>query len=133
MREFKTAVDDKQTDPEEEGTEFAVDGVLCTAYRPKDGQLAMLMASTGRHTTSSEQIAGVINFFVNVLDDDSQQYIVGRLLDRTDKFGIDEVQEIMEWLIEEWSARPTKSPSDSRTSRQTGGRKSTGRTPQLTS
>lgn len=134
IKEFTTAVAqaEKAEGAEDEGIEFDVDGVMCKCYHPGDGQLAYLMASMGRHTSTQERVAGVVNFFVAVLDADSQQYVIGRLLDRGDPFGITEVQQIMEWMVEEWAGRPTKSPSGSTPSRQRGGRKSTQPTPALT-
>lgn len=125
MREFETAlkaVTDTDTD---DGMEFAVDGEVLHCYRPSDGQLAVLMASVSRSQSTANQIAGIINFFVEVLDDDSHAYLVGRLLDRRDPFGLQEVQAIMEWMIEEWTGRPTSSPSASTPSRRSGGRRST--------
>lgn len=134
MKEFITAANEGPEDADDDGAmEFNVDGVLCKCYKPGDGQLAVLMASTGRHTSEQEQIAGVINFFVAVLDDQSHNYLVNKMLDRTDPFGIAQVQDIMTWMVEEWTARPTKSPSGSTTSPPSGGRKSTQRTPALTS
>lgn len=132
MKEFTTAIEKAESEDDEAGIEFNIDGVLCTAYHPGDGQLAYLLASTGRHSTGQEQIAGLINFFVAVLDDDSHTYVVNRLLDRKDKFGIEQVQSVMEWLVSEWSSRPTKSPSDSTPSPPSTGRSSTERTPALT-
>lgn len=112
MREFVTAVKEVV---EEEGQvgdlEFKVDGREITAHRPKDGQIAMLMVSMGRHRSEMESTVGVIDFFVEVLDEESHAYIVDKLLDRTDEFGLEEVSEIMQWMIEEWTARPTKRPS----------------------
>lgn len=131
MREFNTAVKEV-TEPEEQeqGMPFAVDGVMCRAFRPSDGQLAVLMASTGRHSSTQEQIAGLINFFVAVLDEDSHTYIVNKLLDRKDPFGLEKVQEIMEWMVEEWSGRPTQQPSASTPSPPSAGQNSTPPTPQ---
>lgn len=123
MREFVTAIEQTDVDADK-GMEFAVDGFECVAYRPQEGQLAVLMAATAKHTTIQEQIAGVINFFVNVLDEESHQYLVSRLLDRTDSFGLEEVQDIMEWMIEEWAGRPTSPPSVSTRSQRSGGQKS---------
>jgi hypothetical protein len=121
LKEFITAADRVTAGDEPEPIEFSLDGVLCTAYYPKDGQVAVLMASGGRHTTDAEQVAGIINFFVGVLDDESHSYIVGRLLDRTDPFGLAEVQNIIEFLMESWSGRPTKSSAGStRTPSTTG-------------
>ena len=134
MKEFTTAVQEVEEDFDDEpkGTVFGLDGIECRAFRPKDGQLAVLMASTGRHSTQNEQVAGIINFFASVLDDDSQTYVINRLLDRKDPFGIEQVQDIMEWLVAEWSGRPTRSSSASSQSQRTDGQKSTPPTPALT-
>lgn len=134
MKEFTTAANAAAETPEEaaKGMPFVIDGYECVAHKPKDGQLAVLMATTGRHSSQQEQIAGLINFFVAVLDDDSHSYVVNRLLDRKDPFGIDEVQNIMEWMIEEWSGRPTQSPSVSTASPPNAGQNSTPPTPALT-
>lgn len=143
MREFTTAVKRVQEEESaEEGQTFVInevdeDGnvvkrVECRYFEPGDGQLAFLMASVGRHTSLPTKLAGVINFFVEVLDEPSHQYIVGRLLDRDDEFGIEEVTEIMESMVEEWTGRPTQPPSGSTRSQRSGGRKSTARTPAST-
>lgn len=140
MKEFLTSA--KHVEDEENGDDGSVEfkitnedtgeTTLCRAYKPGDGQFAVLMATTSRHSAQSEQIAGIINFFASVLDDESHHYIVSRLLDRRDPFGIEQVQEIMEHLVEEWSGRPTQRSSGSTPSRQTGGQKSKRPTPALT-
>jgi len=130
MKEFTTAAERHE---DEELLEFKIDGHDLKAYRPTDGQLAMLMASLGRHTGTTTKIAGVIDFFVEVMDSESHQYVVGRLLSREDPLGIPEVQEVCEWLIEEWSGRPTPAPSVSTPSRENGGPKSKPRTTKSTS
>lgn len=128
IKEFITAarVAEEGDAPE---TVFKVDGIECTAYKPEDGQLAILMATTGRHSNLHEKIAGVINFFVATLDEKSHHHLVDRLLDRKDPFGIEEVTDIMKNLVEEWTGHPTESSSGSPQSRSSGGRKSTPRTP----
>jgi len=108
MKEFKRAVQEA-TDEEEGPLEFKVEGhdEVLRCHKPTDGQLAMLMASTGRHTSQHTQIAGVIDFFVSLLDNESQILVSDWLLDREDPFGIAEVNDIMSWMVEEWTARPT--------------------------
>lgn len=131
MKQFITAAKEAAPDVDADTLEFEVDGVLCHAYKPQDGQLAILLASGSKHSPTEEMVAGFINFFCAVLDDDSQSYVVGKLLDRRDPFGIDEVQQITNWMMEEWGGHPTQSPSDSASSPQTGGQRSTPPTPQL--
>lgn len=133
IKEFTTALREVTDEDKEEGWTFKVDGRELTCFPPEPAQLAVLMASTSRHTRISEQIAGTINFFVEVMDDDSATYLTQRLLNRTDPFGIEEVTEIMEWMIEEWTGRPTQPPSVSTRSRRSGGPRSTPRTTRSTS
>lgn len=106
MKEFTTQV--REVVEDEKVMKFKVDGHELVAHYPKDGQLAMLMVAVGRHRTESEQIGGVIDFFVQVMDRESHTYIVDRLLDYEDEFGLAEVTAIMEWMIEEWTGRPTQ-------------------------
>lgn len=135
VREFTTAVKAAVVkDTENEGvTKFKIDGRECTAYRPEDGQLALLMATTASHSNMHEKVAGIINFFIAVLEERDHYYVTGRLLDREDDFGIEDVTAIMEHLIEEWSGNPTESPSDSSPSPRSGGQKSSRRTTAATS
>ncbi len=133
MKEFITAATEAVEEDDAGTLEFSVDGVLCKAYKPNDGQIAVLMATTnGRHLSEGEMIAGIINFFVATLDDETHNYLVNKLLDRNDPFGVLQVQDIIAWMMEEWSGRPTQSSTASTPSRRSGGRKSTPATPALT-
>jgi hypothetical protein len=77
-------------------------------HPPAEGQVTMMMARMGRHSSTNDKIAGIIDFFVEMLAEDDHQYVVDRLLDRTDPFGVQEVTETTKYLVEEWSQRPTK-------------------------
>lgn len=103
-----------------------------TCYPPEEGQLAVFMATTSKHAGMQEQIAGVLNFFVSLLDEPDHVYVVNRMLDRKDPFGAIHIQKIVAALVTEWSGRPTGSPSGSARSQKPGGRKSTRPTPALT-
>jgi hypothetical protein len=104
---------------------FKIDGDEFTAYPPTPGQMAMLVSAQaeGRDVTTS--MAAIIDFIDGLLDEDGREMYRRRLLDRDDPFDFDTVNEIMEGLMEEWSARPTKSPSDYASSRKSGGSRST--------
>lgn len=103
------------------------------AYRPSDGQLAMLMASMGRGANPVDSVAGPMNFFDTLLDDEGRHYVTERLFDRKDPFGPDVMEAIMEALIEEWGGRPTQPSSGSIPSQPTDGQNSTPTTTQSTS
>ena len=114
MKEFMTAV--QAVTDQIDWIEFSQDGYVCRAVRtPSDGQVAFLMGRSGRHTPTQEKIAAILNFFDSTLDDETQVYISGRLLDPKDPFGLEEVQAILHFLMEEWSGNPTGSYSGSTT------------------
>jgi hypothetical protein len=143
VKQFITAAE-RATDTEENTLEFEVgilgeDGKIaeiqkCKAFKPEPGQIAMLMATTqARHLSQGEQVAGMINFFVEVLDEESHTLIVSRLLNRKDPFGIQDVQDIIWWMMGEWSGHPTEGPSGSTPSQTPAGPTSTPPTPTSTS
>lgn len=137
MREFATAaqrVVDENSDERDTMIEFKVGDRICYADKtPGDGQLAVLMATTTKHSGIEEQVAGTINFLFSVLDEESHTYLVSRLLDRKDPFGMENVTEILGYLMEEWSGRPTVSSPGSTASPRSDGPRSTPATPELTS
>jgi len=134
VKEFLTSAVEQATeaDGEEMTYPFKIDGVDCVAYAPGSGQLAILMAMIGTHNAWTTQAAGIIDFFLNTVDEPSRRYFAGRLLSREDKFGIDEVEQILRWLIGEWTANPTHEPSGSTESQQSAGSTSAVTTPAST-
>lgn len=129
MKEFTTAA--RRSAPTAiDGAEpitFTVDGEEYTAYPPTPGQLALLISAQAKNREPEESIASIIDFLDGILDENAQAMFRKRILDREDPFDFDTVETIMEGLIEEWSARPTSSPSASSSSPANGGRKSTAR------
>lgn len=132
MREFVTAVQKAEETPDEADLHFSIDGFEMRAYKPTEGQFALLMMAMGRHVSNTEQFAGVIDFFIQVLDEPSQRYVIDRMMSRTDIIPIEQIVQIMEWMIEEWGGRPFQRASGSTPSPKKGGQKSTRRTPALT-
>jgi hypothetical protein len=110
---------------------FTVDGEQWTAYPPTGGQLALVMAAQAEHSSVVEKIAGLVNFLDSILDEDAVASYRARLMDRDDPFDFDNVEAIVEWLMEEWSARPTKQPSDYRPPQRRGGRRLTATPPSV--
>jgi hypothetical protein len=149
LREFETAVAAARAEDEQDEypIDFAVleiseddDGaekverVICHARQPGEGEVIVLIADAmGRRSSLPEKVAAIIDFLIAVLDDESQDYIVGRLMDPRDPFGISEIEPIVFALMEEMGGRPTKQPSDFARSRKTGGQNSQRRTRKSTS
>lgn len=115
MKSFSTAGKHTSDDGFEgaEPIQFELDGVTYTAYPPTGAQFALFMASQASHASQADGIAAIIDFFDGMLEPETQRIYRERLVDRDDPFDFDTVQEILEFLIEEWSANPTKSPQDS--------------------
>jgi len=127
IKQFATAALNTD-DSEFEGAEpiqFQVDQDTFTAFPPTSSQFALFMAAQSSHSKTADQIAALIDFFNGMLSEDDQQLLRWRLMNREDSFSFETVQAILEFLVEEWSARPTQSPQGSSSSRQNTGRKST--------
>jgi len=131
IKEFTTAV--TQHDDDDIPLLFKLDGHECRAYTPTDGQIAITMAAMGHQTNDMQKLAAVVNFFVAILDEETHRWVEGRLMGRDDPLGLEEIQEVIMWLVEEWTGRPTPSPSGSTRSQPSGGRKSKPRTTKSTS
>lgn len=132
MKQFVTAA--RQAAPTAidgaEPIEFDLDGEQFTAYPPTTGQMALVMEGQSSHDIG-RRIAAVINFMDSLLDTRGQSRFRQRLMDRDDPFELEQVQEIVDWLLEEWTGNPTESPSGSSRSRRSTGRRSTATAPSV--
>lgn len=129
-KSFAVAV--KRADEEPvEALAFNVEGTDQELYirPPKEGQIALVMSVMGGYAEGSDQVATVINVFMNMLDEDSAGVIKRRLLDTDDDFDLEDVMEILQWAVEEAAARPTQSSPASTPSRRSSGRRSTAPVP----
>lgn len=127
MKEFAVAAKAEDEDPEVVvPIKFKVGDQECLAYRPEAGQVAMMYSRMDDTLSSDgERIAAMIDFFMGLLDKDSRRVLSRRLMEREDPFEMETVSDIMDWLMEQWSGRPTTPSSASTRSRVNGGRKST--------
>lgn len=116
VKEFVTAVaEDEKNLEEEDFVEFKLDGRLMKAYTPTSGQLVMLNAGLGRGQTDDQRFATILNFMFGCLEDADKDHLESRLLDRSKRhrMNLDQLEEIFEYLMEEWFGRPTKPSTDS--------------------
>lgn len=106
------------------------DDTEVTFFEPDSGSLAIMMMVAGQKMTP-QNMGTFIEFIFNCMDEDTQLYFRRRLMDMSDPFGLSgegSLMEIWKALTEEWSARPTKQPSDFRPARRATGRASTAST-----
>ena len=123
MREFTTAANrGKAGVPNAIDIEFKLDDDILTAKAPTSGQVALFIQ--GGRSGGISSVTALFEFFSDVLEDDDWAKVEVKLRDGMD---VQLLAEISNYLIEEWSGRPTKrSPVSSRTLNGTG-RKSTGK------
>ena len=121
MKEFISAVEEVLTEEEtgkpaeEQYVEFKIDGRVLHSYPPTEGQLAFMLASLGRGQTNDRRLAAIINIVLSSLRGEDTDYFEQRLLTRdpVQRIGLDMIEQVFEFLIEEWFARPTQPSSDS--------------------
>jgi hypothetical protein len=94
--------------------------VEMTAHPPTTGQLALFMADQGK--AGAAGVRALFEFLSTVLPDEHYDIIEGQLREGLD---VAVVIEVIRYLTEEWSARPTKPSSVSSSSRNNTGRRST--------
>lgn len=133
MREFKAAT--KSAYNPKDTLDFGLDGETLTCRRPTTDQVMMLVASEASEIRSNaSRTAAFIDVSLSLFDEDSRRLLSRRLLDPDDAFVFMPSEEdpeaasligVIQWLLEEWSNRPTKPFSDSELSSENGGTSST--------
>ncbi len=132
MKQFYTAV--KETDEattEDDIIVFMHDDTEVTFFQPSSGQIALMLSIVNNARVEPKNAGAFIQLFFEMMDDETQVYFQQRLMDRKDSFDLEGeggMFQIFEHLSEEWSARPTKQPSDYQPPRRATGKKSTATT-----
>jgi hypothetical protein len=141
MKEFLTAARDAEARDEQDDFGFDVEFAVVddrkekddpqrrrvmTAYKPSRGQVLALQALAGDDLrANTEVISFGIRFLNSLLESEDRRYISRRLMDMKDPFGEEEIAEILEYIIGEWTGKAGGSQPASRASRRTSGRSST--------
>lgn len=133
-KSFKIATDRALDAEVVERLDFTIDGTEETlyAYLPTSGQLVMLAAAVGARDMT-RQSAEFMETFWSLLDEKSEGILRARMLDPYDPFDLSDIMNIIEWLSEEGSGRPTSPSSDSSPTRTATGTRSTARARQRAS
>lgn len=89
---------------------------------PGTAQLAYVAAKMATVQNDLEGAGVAINFLISTMSDADGRYVHGLLLDKHSGFGIDEVTDLAEYLMEAWAdGNPTSgSSASSRRPRTTG-------------
>jgi hypothetical protein len=98
------------------------------ATRPTDERLFLIAALAGDEDAGGvAEAAAVVEIFRDALPEDEYRILRRRIKDPEDDVNLDMLQDVMFWLMGEWSSFPTAPASDSSASRRSTGAKSTGR------
>jgi hypothetical protein len=125
IKEFATAAKAETQQARSEVLEFKVDDDVLHAHRPTPAQLAVMMTSLTDYANNIDRVASTIDFFLGLLDRDDAALVTRRLMDRDDNFELEQVTDIVSWLMSEWAGRPFTSSFDSPSSPTSDGPRST--------
>lgn len=113
MRTFTTTRTNPQTGEAPDSVTFDLDGVIMTAVRPKTAVTLDLASQEGAPTL--QQIHAIQRFLNATLDESSRVHLNKRLWDPKDDLDVTspEFMRIVQYIVEEVVARPTRSSSPS--------------------
>jgi hypothetical protein len=135
MKEFKAAARASE-DEEEKVLEFAIGEQEFRSKIPSTARTAMFIAAMTDEASTGEAVGAIFAFLKDMLLDDGYRRIRKLITDEVIDLGTltgggDENDDgIIDWIISQASDnRPTPPSADSSSSPETGGRRSTGRSP----
>jgi hypothetical protein len=100
------------------------------ATQPTDERIFLIAALAGDEDAgASAEAAAIMDLFKTSLPEDEYKILRQRLKDPEDDVDLTMLQEVVPWLMEEWSAFPTVPASASLESPPSTGVRSTGRAP----
>jgi hypothetical protein len=121
VKKFTTEKDDDRV----EIVEFELDSTLLKARKPKSASL--LRMAQAADADSLTQVQALQEFIEESLTPESRDVLFGRLDDPDDDFDIADMAPIANWLVGEFTARPTGRRSASSASPKRTGSRSTAR------
>lgn len=116
-------------DEDEEGNTIVVREDRFDAALPTEEQLLLLFANGARSdATTADETAAMFDTFRSILPPQQYRTLIRRFRDPKDvDVDAEAIEDIFEWLLEQWQDFPTSPPSNSSASRPSTGAKSTGR------
>lgn len=144
-RSFRRSVEKKKAKVERPSVEFVLDWISDTendedgnalvirsdtfhATLPSDERLFVIAAVAGQEDGGgAAEAAAMMDLLRDCLPKKEFSILRSRMLDPEDDVDLDMIQDIMGWLMEEWSNFPTQPAKDSSGSQVATGAKSTGR------
>lgn len=134
MREFVTAAMKEGEDyrHEQDSITFTHDEREVTFFEPSSAQAALMASVRASREVGLREVQILMNFFFGLMDEQTSDYFEGRMMDPRDPLADLDAEggmnDILDFLFEEWSGKAPKQPSDYQSSRKQTGRSSTGNT-----
>lgn len=118
-------------DEDEDGNEVVVRRDDFVAKMPTEEQMLLIFAMGGREdATIGDEIASILDVLKSSLGPEQYRVLYRRLKDPDDlDVTIESIEEIFEWLVEQWQDFPTQPSAGSSGSQASSGGRSTGRAP----
>lgn len=127
VKEFALALERELEDEPDELMPFTMagDDTQLYALLPTEADVALAASAMSAYAEDGEKVVAILDLFWSLMEDATARHLRRRLRDRKDKFGVPDIMNVLEWIIEERTGRPTKPSSGSTASPPTTGARST--------
>lgn len=127
VKEFALALERELEDEPDELLPFTMqdDDEQLYALMPTEADVALAAGALSAYAEDGEKVVAILDLFWSLMDPGTARHLRRRMRDRKDPFGVGDVMNVLEWIIEERTGRPTKPSSGSTASRPSTGARST--------
>lgn len=127
VKEFALALERELEDEPDELLPFQMqdDDTQLFALMPTEADIALVAGAMSQFAEDGEKAVAVLDLFWSLMDDATARHLRRRLRNRKDRFGVMDVMNVLEWIVEERTGRPTKPSSASTASQPSTGARST--------
>lgn len=135
VKEFALALERELGDGQDELLPFTMAGsdVQLYALMPTESDIALVAGAMSQYAEDAEKAVAVLDLFWSLMDLETARHLRRRMRDRKDPFGVPDVMNVLEWVVEEATGRPTKPSSGSTASQPSTGARSTASSQRKTS
>lgn len=135
VKEFALALE-REIEPEPDELmpfTMADDDTQLYALMPTESDVALAAGALSQYAEDGEKVVAVLDLFWSLMDEPTARHLRKRLRNRADRFGVADIMNVLEWIIEERTGRPTKPSSASTASQPSTGASSTANSPRRAS
>lgn len=128
LKVFSVSASASESVPAGDDQTVMIEDRKITFLAPTTSHIVLMSSILEGAKDEARRASIIINWFFSMLDDPLDRgYFETRLFDHKDPFDLVNITEVIDYLMEQWSARPTQPSSTSSGSPKPGGKKSTGK------